>query len=155
MRGIRRSTSARRRSKTKCDALVSTPRASTGRSTTAATTPIHLPSPAEVEERILDLHRLCERSPIEAREVLRRVFNGRIEMKPQPDESYLAKTEILPLVLIGPETAKPQTGEPDWGFYRVYIAGCAGAQLDFPAQQIQGVAEVWVPFDEVIAVGWT
>jgi hypothetical protein len=32
---------------------------------------------------------------------------------------------------------------------------CAGLQLDFPAQQYQGVAEVWVPFDEVIAVGWT
>ncbi len=91
----------------------------------AATMPIHLPSPAEVEERILDLHRLCERSPIEAREVLRRVFNGRIEMKPQPDGTYLAKTEILPLVLIGPETTKPQPGEPDWGF--VYFRGCAGA----------------------------
>jgi hypothetical protein len=33
-------------------------------------------------------------------------------------------------------------------------AHCAGLQLDFPAQQLQGVAEVWVPFDEVIAVGW-
>jgi hypothetical protein len=32
---------------------------------------------------------------------------------------------------------------------------CAGAQLDFPAQQNQGVADVWVPFDQTIAVGWT
>jgi len=31
---------------------------------------------------------------------------------------------------------------------------CAGSQLDFPAQQIQGVAEVWVPFKESIAIGW-
>jgi hypothetical protein len=31
---------------------------------------------------------------------------------------------------------------------------CAGAQLDFPAQQFQGVAEVWVPFEEAIALGW-
>jgi hypothetical protein len=31
---------------------------------------------------------------------------------------------------------------------------CAGSQLDFPAQHIQGVAEVWVPFEESIAVGW-
>jgi hypothetical protein len=30
----------------------------------------------------------------------------------------------------------------------------AGTQLDFPAQQIQGVAEVWVPFEESIAIGW-
>jgi hypothetical protein len=25
---------------------------------------------------------------------------------------------------------------------------CAGAQLDFPAQQFQGLAEVWAPFEE-------
>ena len=33
--------------------------------------------------------------------------------------------------------------------------GCAGSQLDFPAQQLQEVAEVWVPFEESIVVGWT
>jgi hypothetical protein len=32
--------------------------------------------------------------------------------------------------------------------------GCEGPQLDFPVQQIQGVAEVWVPFEGSIAVGW-
>jgi hypothetical protein len=88
--------------------------------------PIHLPTPAEVEDRIMNLHRLCETSPIEAREIFRRVFDGRITMQPQPDGAYLAKTEILPLLLIGPETAKPQPGEPDWGLCRVYISGCAG-----------------------------
>jgi hypothetical protein len=36
----------------------------------------------------------------------------------------------------------------------VVDSGCGGPQLDFPVQQIHGVAEVWVPFDEVIAVGW-
>jgi site-specific DNA recombinase len=92
----------------------------------AGAEPIRLPSPAEVEERILDLRRLAETTPIEARQVLANVFGGRIEMHPQADGPYLAKTEILPLVLIGPETAKPQPGEPDWGFYRVYIDGCAG-----------------------------
>lgn len=30
----------------------------------------------------------------------------------------------------------------------------AGLQLDFPAQQIPGLAEVWVPFDEAIVIGW-
>ena len=29
-----------------------------------------------------------------------------------------------------------------------------GPQLDFPAQQFQGVAEVWVPFEEAIVIGW-
>lgn len=32
--------------------------------------------------------------------------------------------------------------------------GCKGLQLDFPAQQIHGVAEVWVPFEASIAIGW-
>jgi hypothetical protein len=32
--------------------------------------------------------------------------------------------------------------------------GCAGLQLDFPAQQFQGVAEVWVPFEAAIVIGW-
>jgi hypothetical protein len=27
-------------------------------------------------------------------------------------------------------------------------------RLDFRAQQDQGVAEVWVPFEESIAIGW-
>lgn len=38
-------------------------------------------------------------------------------------------------------------------YFRAF-SGCAGAQLDFPAQQFQGVAEVWVPFEEAIAMGW-
>jgi hypothetical protein len=29
-----------------------------------------------------------------------------------------------------------------------------GAQLDFPAQQLQGVTEVWVRFEEAIVIGW-
>ncbi len=90
----------------------------------AAATPIRLPTPAEVEDRILNLHKLCETTPIEAREVLRRVFNGRIVMRPQPDGSYLAQTEILPLVLIAPSKRNPRSGEPNGGI--VYISGCAG-----------------------------
>lgn len=90
----------------------------------AATAPIRLPTPAEVEESILNLQRLCESSPVEAREVLRRVFNGRITMHPQADGTYTARSEILPLLIVGPKTTKPQSGEPDWGI--VYIGGCAG-----------------------------
>ena len=30
----------------------------------------------------------------------------------------------------------------------------AGPELDFPVRQIQGVADVWIPFEESIAVGW-
>ena len=38
-------------------------------------------------------------------------------------------------------------------FHRAF-PGCAGPQLDFPAQQFQGLAEVWVPFEEAIVIGW-
>jgi hypothetical protein len=30
----------------------------------------------------------------------------------------------------------------------------AALQLDLPAQQFQEVTDVWVPFDESIAIGW-
>src|SRR5713101_2497201 len=40
------------------------------------------------------------------------------------------------------------------GRHRCRPSGCAGPQLDFPTQQFQGVAEVWVPFEESIAIGW-
>jgi hypothetical protein len=33
-------------------------------------------------------------------------------------------------------------------------SSCAGPQLDFPVQQVQGFADAWVPFDESIAIGW-
>jgi len=56
---------------------------------------------------------------------------------------------FLPLVVLS-ETTKPAgAGGP-----HCQAMGCAGVQLDFPAQQIQGLAEVWVPFEEAIAIGW-
>lgn len=73
------------------------------------------------EDRILNLNRLCEVCPTEAREVLGRVFNGSIVMIPQTDGTYLAKTEILPLVLIGPRSRNPRSGDPGEGF--VYFDG--------------------------------
>jgi hypothetical protein len=38
------------------------------------------------------------------------------------------------------------------GFCRFF--GCAGLQLDFPAQQFFDVSGVWLPFEETIVVGW-
>ncbi len=85
---------------------------------------LHLPSPAEVEERVLDLHRLARTAPAEARQVLGTVFgDGMIKMLPQQDGSYLAKTEILPLLLIA-ATRNPRSDDPGGGL--VYIDGCAG-----------------------------
>ncbi len=60
-----------------------------------------------------------------------------------------------------PKTPKPRNREVSGASSEdlatgevVEIGSCAGVQPDFPAQQIQRVAEVWVPFDEVISVGW-
>lgn len=92
----------------------------------ATAAPLQLPSPAEIEERVLSLHRMAEVAPVEAREVLGRLFgDGKIVMIPQPDGTYLAKSEILPLVLIGGAKAQnPRSGEPGGGL--VYFSGCAG-----------------------------
>jgi len=74
---------------------------------------------------VLDLHRLAKEAPVEAREALRAIFkDGRIVMHPQADGTYLARTEILPLVLIAPQTRNP--ARP--GRARSYApVGCAGA----------------------------
>jgi hypothetical protein len=37
---------------------------------------------------------------------------------------------------------------------RLLFFGCAGAQLEFSAEQDRGVADVWLPFEEDIAVDW-
>lgn len=115
--------------------------------------PIRLPTPAEVEARILDLERLVSASPTQAREALRRLFTGgAIRLEPQPDGVHIARSEILPLVMFGPTGAKPH---PDIPVGPAYTSlGCAGLQRDFPALQVRGVAEVWVPFEGLIAVGW-
>jgi hypothetical protein len=51
------------------------------------------------------------------------------------------------------ESNVPTSGE-EVGEGRYPASSCAGPQLDFPDQQFQGVAEVWVPFEEAIVIGW-
>jgi hypothetical protein len=64
-------------------------------------------------------------------------------MIPQPDGTYLAKTEILPLVLIGANKApSPRSGEPGGGL--VYISGCAGPRHPLDHEVSRGI-EVVVP----------
>jgi hypothetical protein len=57
--------------------------------------------------------------------------------------------KIGPKPLTNMTTRGRRAGQP-----RVILLSCAGPQLDFPAQRIRGVAEVWVPFEAAIAVGW-
>lgn len=66
-----------------------------------AATPIRLPSPAEVEQLVCDLEARIAQDPLRAREELRRLLkDGRIVLEPQPDRVYLARTSLLPLVLL-------------------------------------------------------
>ena len=62
---------------------------------------------------------------------------------------YIAEGTLFPLVALAQKLAKPPESEASW-----YSSSCAGLQLDFPAQQNQEVTEVWVPFEEEIAIGW-
>jgi hypothetical protein len=86
--------------------------------------PIRLPSPSEIEARVLDLHRLAKESPVEAREALRAIFkDGRIVMHPQADGTYIARTEILPLVLVAPRNQKPRQAGPGGVVYTGWLRG--------------------------------
>jgi hypothetical protein len=97
--------------------------------------------------------------PIAGRELLRHMLlDGKVTLTPNEDGSYTAGSMLL-WARVAWRTRKPRggsgpsgaSGDPD---EVVGIDGCAGPQHDFPDHQNQGVAEVWVPFEESIAIGW-
>jgi hypothetical protein len=115
---------------------------------------IRLPSPDELMGIVFELERRVSANTTSGREELRRIFrDGKITLVPQPAGSYVARSDILPLVLLTPPPPADSSNE-EGGERRYLASGCAGPQLDFPAQQFQGVAEVWVPFEEAIVIGW-
>jgi len=65
---------------------------------------------------------------------------------------YVAESKFLPLVALGFGTQ--EAGTFRGSRLRALSLSCAGAQLDFPNQQSQWVAEVLVQFEESIVVGW-
>lgn len=86
--------------------------------------PVPLPSPDELVARAMRLsERLCQDIP-RGREELRRVFrDGRIDLLPQPGGFYVAKSEILPLVLL---SQVPPSPPGEGGESRYTASGCAG-----------------------------
>ena len=103
---------------------------------------------------VFELEKRLSADTTQAREELRRIFrDGKITLLPQPGGFYVARSEILPLVLLTLPPPADSSGE-EVGEGRYPASSCAGAQLGFPAQQFQGIAEVWVPFEEAIVVGW-
>jgi hypothetical protein len=84
--------------------------------------PVHLPSPEDMLRTVFDLEGRLLADPAKGREQLRTVFrDGRIDLVPQPDGFYVARSQILPLVLL---TAPP----PEVSLEGRYLASsCAGA----------------------------
>lgn len=95
----------------------------------AAGSPIKLPTPDEMLALVLDLQRRLAANPTRGREELRRLFrDGRIDLVPQPDGFYVARSEILPLVLLTtPPSVANQGGRMEADQDPRYSAiGCAG-----------------------------
>jgi hypothetical protein len=88
--------------------------------------PIKLPTPKEMIRLVFDLERRLLADVTKGREELRRFFrNGRIDLIPQPGRFYVARSEILPLVLL----MRTSPGENP-GFVRYTASGCAGGMDD-------------------------
>lgn len=105
-----------------------------------------LPHPAQLVDRALNLQELFKHDPVAGREALRRLLGGRpIVLRPDAAGHYVAEATLFPLLALDRESS---------GKVRGTAVGCAGPQLDFPAQQFQVVTEVWVPFEEAIVIGW-
>jgi hypothetical protein len=63
--------------------------------------PAALPTPESLLERARDLEKVLAADPVRAREALRGIFqNGRIELHPCEDGTYLAKATFLPLAAV-------------------------------------------------------
>ncbi len=90
----------------------------------ARTTPIRLPTPDEMMALVLDLETRLTADVARGREELRHLFrNGRIDLVPQPGGFYVAKSELLPLVLL---TKTPAEGHSDGRDHRYIPTSCAG-----------------------------
>jgi hypothetical protein len=86
------------------------------------TTPIRLPSTEDMLAIVFDLERRLMAGVARGREELRNLFRGgRIDLIPQAGGFYVARSEILPLVLL----VQPPSEENPGG--RRYLASsCAG-----------------------------
>ncbi len=88
----------------------------------SAAKPIKLPTPKEMVRLVFDLERRLMADVTKGREELRRFFrDGRIDLVPQPGGFYVARSEILPLVLL----IQNSPGENP-GFVRYTGSSCAG-----------------------------
>lgn len=89
-------------------------------------TPIVLPTPKQMTALIFDLERRLMADVSRGREELRRLFrDGKIKLDPQAGGYYVARSEILPLVLMtGPPAEGDQGGRDQESRYSTI--SCAG-----------------------------
>ncbi|HEY3353169.1 MAG TPA: hypothetical protein VGQ83_07985 [Polyangia bacterium] len=67
--------------------------------------PIRLPTPEEIVELAFDLQARLAQDPEAGREWLRRILKGeKLVLEPQPDGVYVARGELLPLILLRAQT---------------------------------------------------
>jgi hypothetical protein len=73
--------------------------------------PVRLPTPDEIAEATFDLEQQLGEDPIVGREWLRRIIKGeRLVLQPQPDGVYLARGELLPLMLLKAKKGTRRSG---------------------------------------------
>ena len=91
-----------------------------------AQTAIRLPSPDELMGIVFELEKRLSADTTQAREELRRIFrDGKITLLPQPGGFYVARSEILPLVLLTLPPPADSSGE-EVGEGRYPASSCAG-----------------------------
>ena len=111
---------------------------------------IPLPAPDDLMELVFDLEKRLLADATRGREELRRIFrDGRITLVPEPGGFYVARSEILPLVLL---TQAPSAVGDRGGRYTALC--CAGAICRFPDPGNDEENALWVSFEEDVAVGW-
>jgi hypothetical protein len=85
---------------------------------------IQLPAPDDLLQLVFDLEKRLLGDVGRGREELRRIFrDGRITFVPQPGGFYIARSEILPLVLLTPPPSEGDQGG------RYTAVSCARARL--------------------------
>jgi hypothetical protein len=91
-----------------------------------AETAIRLPSPDELMGIVFELERRLRADATQAREELRRIFrDGKITLLPQPGGFYVARSDILPLVLLTLPPPADSSSE-EVGERRYPASSCAG-----------------------------
>jgi hypothetical protein len=87
-----------------------------------ASEPVKLPAPGDITRLVFDLERRLLADVTKGREELRRFFrDGRIDLVPQRDGTYVARSALLPLVLM----VQTPPGETP-GSVRYIASSCAG-----------------------------